>query len=112
MGDSLRLRRLEKNPTSSVTFHVERKWLTVEGTASILYRASDPRSVRQLAQEDMALVEFSSLLRVIYLSAGGGEHPNWEEYDNAMACEARAVVFLSLERVYGNNWIQQVSIAN
>ena len=102
MGDSLRLRRLEKNPGSSVTFHVDRKWLTVEGGASILYRASDPRAGRQVGQQDRAQVEFGGLLRSIYVAAGGGEHPDWEEYDEAMARESRAVVFLSLGRVYGN----------
>ena len=42
-------------------------------------------------------------LRMVYQSAAGKEHPNWEEYDQAMVDQRRVVVLLRPGRTYGTN---------
>jgi PPOX class probable F420-dependent enzyme len=58
-------------------------WLAVEGTVS-----STPMPA--------ALPE----LHTYYELATGGPHPDWEEYDRAMEDEQRAMVRISIERMY------------
>ena len=41
------------------------------------------------------------LLRDAFRACGGGEHPDWQEYDRVMEEERRAVVMARPERVYG-----------
>ena len=40
-------------------------------------------------------------LRDVCRAAAGKEHPDWEEYDEAMGDQRRAVVCVSPEHVYG-----------
>jgi hypothetical protein len=45
--------------------------------------------------------ELRLALRDVYRAAGGGEHPDWNEYDEVMKQERRAVVMVTPERMYG-----------
>lgn len=45
--------------------------------------------------------ELRMALREIYRAAAGKEHPDWEEYDQAMRKERRAAVIVAPERIYG-----------
>ena len=64
------------------------RYATVEGRAAT-YR-----------QDNTGEEELRMLLRRVF-SAAGGTHSDWEEYDRVMREEARAVVLVTPERVYG-----------
>ena len=64
------------------------RYATVEG------RAATHR------QDNTGEEELRILLRRVF-SAAGGTHSDWEEYDRVMREEARAVVLVTPERVYG-----------
>ena len=64
------------------------RYATVEG------RAATHR------QDNTGEEELRLLLRRVF-SAAGGTHSDWEEYDRVMREEARAVVLVTPERVYG-----------
>ena len=64
------------------------RYATVEG------RAATHR------QDNTGEEELRLLLRRVF-SAAGGTHSDWEEFDRVMREEARAVVLVTRERVYG-----------
>ena len=64
------------------------RYATVEG------RAATHR------QDNTGEEELRLLLRRVF-SAAGGTHSDWDEYDRVMREEARAVVLVTPERVYG-----------
>ena len=64
------------------------RYATVEG------RAATHR------QDNTGEEELRLLLRRVF-SAAGGTHSDWEEFDRVMREEARAVVLVTPERVYG-----------
>ncbi len=67
-----------------------RGYLTVEGKAAIM------------APDNMEVAALRMAFRDVYRAAGGGEHPNWAEYDKAMIDDRRAIVIVMPEKVYGN----------
>ncbi len=56
---------------------------------------------RLMTPQDTAPEELRVALRDVYRVAAGKEHPNWEEYDEAMVRARRSVVIVVPERVYG-----------
>ena len=52
--------------------------------------------------ENTGAEELRVALRDVYRSAAHKEHPNWEEFDEVMKAERRAVVIVVPERVYGS----------
>jgi PPOX class probable F420-dependent enzyme len=40
------------------------------------------------------------LLRHVYVGTSGKEHPNWQEFDEAMVRESRVVMAISIDRLY------------
>ena len=46
--------------------------------------------------------EFRVLLREVFRACGDKDHPDWEEYDQAMVKQDAVVVLVKPERVYGN----------
>ena len=40
-------------------------------------------------------------LREVYSAASGQDHPNWEEYDQAMRDDRRSVIIVVPEHIYG-----------
>ena len=66
-----------------------RSFVTVEGEASMFdYSNSDPEEVRML-------------LRDVFRACGDKEHPNWDEYDQAMRVQKAVVVLVRPQKVYG-----------
>ena len=45
--------------------------------------------------------EFRVLLREVFRACGDKDHPDWEEYDQAMVEQDAVVVFVTPEKVYG-----------
>ena len=64
-------------------------YLVLEGRAEI--RAADNTDADELRDA----------LRAVYVAASGSEHPNWEEYDQAMRDDRRAAIIVVPDRVYG-----------
>jgi PPOX class probable F420-dependent enzyme len=83
-------RNLRRDPRAS--YHVTSanfdQWVVAEGTASLSAVAAQP--------DDAAVAELIDLYRAI-----SGEHPDWDEYRQAMIAEARLVARLRIERFYG-----------
>ena len=90
-GDTAKLANLRRDPRCAVLTVTPdwREYAVVEGTSSIRsWDDTDPEELRLL-------------LREVFSACGGGEHPDWEEYDLAMKQERRAVVMVSADHVYG-----------
>jgi PPOX class probable F420-dependent enzyme len=89
-ADRAKTRNLAADPR--VTLHVTSKdfwsWVAVEGTADLTPVAADPH--------DATVEELIDLYRTIR-----GEHPDWDEYREAMVAEGRLVITVPVERVYG-----------
>ena len=90
-GGTAKLANLRRDPRCTV-LTVKPDWseyAVVDGTAQIHSQANtDPESLRLL-------------LREAYRACGGGEHPDWDEYDRVMNQERRAVVMVTPSHVYG-----------
>ena len=90
-GRTAKLANLGRDPRCTV-LTVRPDWsgfVAVEGTASVrAWEGADPEEQR-------------ILLRDIYRVCGGGEHPDWEEYDTVMRRERRTVVMVTADHVYG-----------
>jgi PPOX class probable F420-dependent enzyme len=63
-------------------------WVVLEGTAELTPAAHSP--------DDTTVEELVDLYRRL-----SGEHPDWDEYRQAMIDEHRVVVHLKAERAYG-----------
>ena len=90
-SDRAKLGNLKRNPRCSLLVSQEDWWgyVVLEGRAEILSaETTDPEELR-LA------------LRDTYRAASGQDHPNWDEYDQAMRDERRAVIIVVPERIYG-----------
>jgi PPOX class probable F420-dependent enzyme len=83
-------RNLRRDPRAS--YHVTSadfyQWVVAEGTASLSEVAAAP--------DDAAADELVEVYRAI-----AGEHPDWDEYRQAMIAEKRLVLRLPVERFYG-----------
>ena len=90
-GRSAKVRNLHRDPTCTVLAVTDdwRAFVSVEGQAS-LYDASNTDAE-----------ELRVLLREVYRACGDKEHPDWEEYDQAMVDQRAVVVLVRPERVYG-----------
>ena len=90
-GNTAKLANLKRNPRCTV-LAVKADWsgyAVIEGNAKISSGDNmDPEALRLL-------------LRNAYRACGGGEHPDWNEYDEVMKQERRAVVMVTPERMYG-----------
>lgn len=90
-GSSAKTRNLRKDPRCSV-MSVSDNWRTcvvVEGQATLMdYRNTDAEKMR---------VELREVFRV----CGDKDHPDWEEYDQAMVKQDAVIVLVKPERVYG-----------
>ena len=64
-----------------------RSYTVVEGQAQLLDYRNTPAE------------DFRVLLRDVYRACGDIDHPNWQEYDQAMVRQEAVVVFVKPERV-------------
>ena len=89
--DRAKLHNLARNPRCSLLVSKADWWgyTVLEGHAKLLRRGES---------DD---VELRDALRGIYRAASGQEHPNWEEYDQAMIDDRRAAIIVVPERIYG-----------
>ena len=91
-GQAAKLANLRRNPRCSLLCASRdwRSYVVVESMAEIRDSGNDsPERLRML-------------LRDIYRACAGKEHPNWQEYDEAMREQRRAAIMVRPSRVYGN----------
>ena len=90
-GKSVKVRNLRRNPRCTVLAVTAdwRGWVSVEGEAQLF-------DVRNTEAEQLRL-----LLRDVYRACGDKEHPDWDEYDQAMRQQDAVVVLVRPQRVYG-----------
>ena len=89
--DRVKLKNLRLNPRCTLLVSQESWWgfVVLEGRAEILSADNtDPE-------------EFSLALRDAYRATSGEEHPNWEEYDQAMRDDRRSVIIVVPDHMYG-----------
>ncbi len=90
-GRSAKTRNLRKDARCTVT-SVADNWRTcaiVEGQATLMdYQNTDAEKMR---------VE----LREVFRACGDKDHPDWEEYDQAMVKQDAVIVLVKPDRVYG-----------
>ena len=89
--DRAKLNNLKRNPRCSILVSKDNWWgyVVLEGNAQVL--SADNTDAEELRQA----------LRDVYRSASGTEHPNWDEYDQAMVDDRRAAVVVVPDHVYG-----------
>jgi PPOX class probable F420-dependent enzyme len=90
-ADRAKLANLKRNPRCSLLVSQEDWWgyVVLEGHAEIL------------SSDNTQSEELRMALRDVYRAASGTEHPNWDEYDQAMQEQRRSVVIVVPERIYG-----------
>ncbi|ORM30650.1 TIGR03618 family F420-dependent PPOX class oxidoreductase [Williamsia sp. 1135] len=89
----VKLNNLRARPQVTTTFRQDWKWATVEGTAEI----AGPEDPQPWLDDE----RLRGLRREVFIAAGG-THDDWDEYDRVMAQQGRAVIFISITRVYSN----------
>ena len=90
-GASVKVRNLRRDPHCTVSTVTPdwRSWVSVEGEAQLFdYHNTDAEEVRKL-------------LREVFRACGDKDHPDWEEYDQAMRQQDAVVVLVRPQRVYG-----------
>ena len=90
-GNTAKVRNLRRNPQCSV-LTVDSDWrsyVIVEGQATLFDSGNTDAE------------ELRLLRRAVYSASGGGEHPNWAEYDQVMGDQDAVVVLTSPDKVYG-----------
>ena len=90
-GWSVKLRNLRKNPQCTVLYVTPdwRTWVSVEGKA------------RLFDYENTEKEEMRVMFREVFRACGDSDHPDWEEYDQAMIDQGAVAVLVTPERVYG-----------
>ena len=86
-----KLWNLRRDSRCSLLVSRESWWgfVVLEGHAQVLSAANTDAEELRLA------------LRKVYRAASGQEHPNWEEYDQAMVDDRRSVIVVVPEHIYG-----------
>ena len=91
-GDRAKYKNLSRDPRCSILISTPdwfSGYVVIEGKAQILDKDNT---------ESAALL---SALRDVYRVTADSEHPDWNEYDQAMVDEHRAVIIVNPEHVYG-----------
>ena len=91
-GSSVKVRNLQRDKRSTVMAVSEdwRSCVCVEGTATTMsYHDTDAETMR---------VELREVFRAC---SAQGDHPDWEEYDEAMVKQDGVIVLVEPERIYG-----------
>ncbi|MFQ5933339.1 MAG: TIGR03618 family F420-dependent PPOX class oxidoreductase [Dehalococcoidia bacterium] len=91
IGSSAKLKNLARDPrcTLLTTSDDWSEWGAVQGTVEV--RSWDNTNHEELRLE----------LRDAFRACGGGEHPDWEEYDRVMKEDRREIVLIKPHHVYG-----------
>jgi PPOX class probable F420-dependent enzyme len=90
-GDSAKIRNLRRDPRCTVLAVAAdwRSYVVVEGQAQLLDAGNTEAE------------ELRRRLREVYRACGGGEHPDWHEYDRVMRERGAVVVLVRPDRIYG-----------
>lgn len=91
---TFKLRHLRANPAATLCWRAGWAWCTVEGDVELV----GPDDPLEGVDEERR----GGLLRTIYSAAGGGDHPDWAEFDREMAAERRVAVLVRPARIYVN----------
>jgi len=89
---SQKIANLRRDPVCTVLTVTPdwRQYLAIEGEAQLFdYQNTETKNMRKL-------------LRDAYMACSDREHPNWEEYDQAMVSQESVVVLVPPEKVYGS----------
>ena len=88
---SQKIVNLRRDPNCTVLAVTDdwRQWVSVEGEATLLdYGNTESERMR-------------ALLREVYMACSHTEHPDWDEYDQAMVDQEAVIVLVEPRRVYG-----------
>ena len=90
-GNSAKVRNLRRDPNCTVLTVTPdwRNFVVVQGQAT-LYDAGNTDAE-----------ELRVMLREVYRACGDKEHPDWEEYDQAMVQQEAVIALVSPDHVYG-----------
>ena len=88
---SQKITNLRRDPNCTVLAVTEdwRQYVSVEGKATLF------------DYDNTEAERFRLMLRDVYMACSHTEHPNWDEYDQAMIDQEAVVVLVQPERVYG-----------
>ena len=89
--DRAKLANLKRDPRCSLLVSKDSWWgfVVLEGKAKVM--SADNTDADELRQA----------LRDVFVAASGEEHPNWDEYDQAMRDDRRSAIIVVPDRVYG-----------
>jgi PPOX class probable F420-dependent enzyme len=90
-GNAAKVRNLRRDPRCTVLAVAAdwRSYVVIEGHAQLMDAGN--------AETE----ELRRCLREVYRACGGGEHPDWEEYDRVMRERGAVVVLVRPHRIYG-----------
>ena len=91
-GDRAKYRNVLRNPKCSLLVSTHdwfSGYVVLEGNARIMDTDNTEPAV------------LSAALRDVYRATADAEHPDWEEFDQAMVDERRAVIVVVPENIYG-----------
>lgn len=88
---SQKIRNLRRDPNCTVLAVTDdwRQWASIEGQA------------RLFDYSNMDAEEMRVMLREVYMVCSDTEHPDWDEYDQAMIDQEAVIVLVEPKRVYG-----------
>jgi PPOX class probable F420-dependent enzyme len=91
--DRAKLRNLRRNPRCSLMVARENwsAYIVLQGAARVLSAGNTNADELRLA------------LRDVYRTAAATEHPDWDEYDQAMQEQRRSAIIVVPEHIYGGN---------
>ncbi|MCH7786705.1 MAG: PPOX class F420-dependent oxidoreductase [Chloroflexi bacterium] len=89
--DRAKLANLRRDPRCSLLVSKDSWWgfIVLEGKAKVM--SADNTDADELRQA----------LRDVFVAASGEEHPNWDEYDQAMRDDRRSAIIVVPDRIYG-----------
>ena len=89
--DRAKLANLRRDPRCSLLVSKDSWWgfIVLEGKARVM--SADNTDADELRQA----------LRDVFVAASGEEHPNWDEYDQAMRDDRRSAIIVVPDRIYG-----------
>ena len=91
-GDRAKYKNLLRDPRCSILIS-KPDWFSgyvvLEGKAKIM------------DEDNTGRAELLTALREVYRATADSEHPDWDEYDQAMLDDHRAVIIINPEHVYG-----------
>ena len=89
--ERVKLKNLRRDPRCTLLVSKESWWgfVVLQGRAQIMSADNtDPE-------------EFRMALRDAYRACSGSDHPNWDEYDQAMRDDRRSIIVVVPDHIYG-----------